>query len=104
MCQRKGYGLFRRQNISGDIRPLDQANAVLQHLIDAEFVQLGNIRKPVKIKMGDRNAGVIGLDDREGGARHFEIRLIRHPADEGSGERRFAGAEIADECETIAGF
>ena len=104
MRQPERDGLLRRQDLGGHIRPFDQADAILQHLIDAEFVQFRNIRKPVEIEMGDWNAGGIGLDDREGGAWNFQIRFVRHCPDEGAGKRRFAGAEIADQGQTIAGF
>ncbi|MNK99710.1 hypothetical protein D3C87_1201200 [compost metagenome] len=102
VLQPQADGLVWREDFGGDIRPLDQADTVFQHLVDAEFVQFRDVRQSVQIKMGNGNTCWIGLDDRECGAWNFKIRCIRHRPDEGAGESGFARAEISDQREAIA--
>ena len=54
--------------------------------------------------MRNRNAQVVALHQREGRARNFERVVVGHGAQEGAGERRFAGAEIAGKRQAVAGF
>ncbi|MND37706.1 hypothetical protein D3C80_283980 [compost metagenome] len=53
--------------------------------------------------MRDRNAQlVIGLHEREGRARHFQIGVIGHRTDQRPSKSRFTGAEIARKRHAIA--
>ena len=53
--------------------------------------------------MGDgQPAAGIGLDQREGRARHFQRGIVGERADEGAGEGGLAGAEPAGERHDVA--
>ena len=63
----------RRQAAAGPLRPFDQHRAVGQRLVEADLVELLRAGEAVEVEMGDRQAaGGIGLDQREGRARHLQ--------------------------------
>ena len=53
--------------------------------------------------MRDRQpAAAIGLDQGEGGGRHFERRIVGDRANQGAGEGRLAGAEAPRQQDRVA--
>ena len=90
--------------IPGALRPFDQRDTSGQRLVEADLVDLVRSGQPVEVEMGDRQSRQrIGLNQREGRARHLDARVVGDGADEGAGEGGLAGAEIAVERDHVAG-
>ena len=91
--------------ILGALRPFDERDGILGHLVPAELHQLVAAREAVEIRMDDGRARtVIDLHQGEGRARDLQLRLAGEKAHEGAGQRRLAGAEAAGQGHEIAGF
>ena len=77
-------------------RPLDGQHMGLRQFLKAKFFEFLPGGDAVEIGVGDGHAGfVIGLNKREGRTRHIEIGARRQRLDEGTGEGRFAGTQVA---------
>ncbi|SPU78412.1 Uncharacterised protein [Brucella suis] len=77
-------------------RPLGQSHALIQKFHQPQFVQFFRRGKPVKIGMGDGKAQrLIALDERECGAWHIKPGIVGNRTDDRTGERGFAGTQIA---------
>ena len=88
--------------VAGALRPFDQRHTMLQHLVEAEFIQLFRRRQPVEVEMMHRHPRLVRLNQREGRARHLKVRLAGQRPDQAARQRRLAGAKVAGKCEHIA--
>ena len=104
--QREGdIEAVRRQESRRPVRPFQQHDGVLRQVVETELRQLARAFQPVKVRVHQRKARqVIGLHQREGRARHRNVRIVGQKPDHGAGERGLAGAEIAGQRHQIAGI
>ena len=95
----------RRQEAGRPVRPFQQHHGVLGQVVEAELGEFARAFQPVQVGVHDRKPRqVVGLDQREGRARHRDVRIVGEIADHGAGERGLAGAEIAGQRHQIAGL
>ena len=77
----------------------------LRQIVEAELGELAGPGQPVEIGMHQRKARqFVGLHQREGRARHRDVRIVGEVADQRAGERGLAGAEIAGQRHQVAGL
>ncbi len=87
------------------LRPFDQRGSRFQKVIQPELFQFFGLFKPVKIEVGQvETREIVGLYEREGRARHFQLRLTGEGPDQRPGERGLPGAKIARQANDIAGL
>jgi len=93
--QGEGHGQERPVMGRHLLRPLDQGDRPFGHLLEAEFGEIVRIAQAVEVGVDDGAAvaGRVGLDEREGRARHLEAGIARQFADDRPGEGRLAVAE-----------
>ena len=95
----------RRQEAGGAVRPLHHHHGAFGQVVEAELLQLARRVEPVKVGMHHRKARqLVDLHQREGRARHLNVRVAGEMADHGAGERGLAGAEIARQRDQVAGL
>ncbi len=93
----------RRQLIAGLLGPFDDGNAVAERQIEAELFQLGGRAQSVEIEMRHRHARRrIALHQRERRARYLLALVAGQRLDDGTCQRRLAGAEIAAQSQQVA--
>jgi hypothetical protein len=94
-----------RQFAGQPVGPFHQRDVGFGELVEPGLGELARIVQAVEVEVGHGNAGiVVGLDQREGRARHLEAFALRaQRLDEGAGERRLAAAEIAADRQAVAG-
>ena len=95
----------RRQRSRRPLGPFDKDDRRLGDLLAAELAQLAGAGEAVEIGMDDgADRGVVGLDEREGRARHLEVRIAGERPDHRPRQRRLAGPEPARQRDEIAGL
>ena len=95
----------RRQEAGGAVRPFQQHDGLLGQIVEAKLGELARTLQPVQVGVHHREARqVVGLHQREGRARHRDVRIVGEIADHGAGEGGLAGAEIAGQRHQIAGL
>ncbi len=100
--QRHVQGIGRGERAQ-PIRPLDHDD-VGPRLIPPEFLECAWSVQTPQIEMMHRAApGLVTLHEREGRARHVEMRIIGRRAEQRAGEGAFAGAERPLKQYRIAG-
>ena len=104
--QRKGdVETAGRQQAGGAVGPFQQHHGAVGQIVEAELGQFRGARQPVQIGMHQREARqLIGLDEGEGRARHFDAVVAGQIADQRAGKGGLAGAEIAGQRHQIAGL
>ena len=94
-----------RQKSGGAVRPFHHHHRAVGQIVEAEFGEFGGAGQPVEIGVNQREARqLIGLNESEGRARHFDRVVAGEIADQRAREGRLAGAEIARQRDQIAGF
>ena len=74
-------------------------------VIEAKLIQLARVRHPIEVGMYEREARqFVGLQQRKGRTRHFELFVAGEVANERARESRFAAAEIAGQTHDVARF
>ena len=100
-CQGKcigGQGVFR------PIRPFDQRRPIADRLIEADILKFVRTAEAIEIEMRDlQPAEIIGLHQREGRARDFQLGVIGECSQQGAAERGFSRPEIACQRDDVAG-
>ena len=86
---------------SEPLRPFEDEGAVLKRFVERKLLQLARRLDPVEVDMPDGDGKVVrGDDDRKGGARDFA--RMAEAGEDSAGERRLAGAEIAEQGDDVA--
>ena len=76
------------------------AMPVFERQVEAKLLQLGRRAQPIKVEMRHRHARRrVALHQREGRARDLLALVAGERMDDGTGERRLAGAELAAQRE-----
>ena len=92
-----------RQMFDRPFRPFDEHDRARLHLVETELVEFAASADPVQVRMDQGYVpGLVGLEQREGGARGFEFRIAEPGAQDGAGKGRLAGPDLAGESDEIA--
>ena len=95
---------FGFQRVVGPLRPFHQRDGVLGGVVPSQLHQLLPAAEAIEIRVDDgAGRALIGLHERESGARNLEVGIVGQQADERAGERRLAGAEPTRQRHEIAG-
>ena len=94
---------IRRQLIAGLLGPFDDGNAVAERQVEAKLFQLGGRAQPVEVEMRHRHARRrVALHQRERRARDLLALVAGERLDDGTCQRRLAGAEVAAQSQQVA--
>ena len=92
-----------RQQVAGLLGPFDDADAGLQRHSRPSSSSSDGAREAIEIEVRHRHARRrVALHQREGRARDLLVLVAGERMDDGAGERRLAGAELAAQREEIA--
>jgi hypothetical protein len=81
-----------------------RCHALPQRKVETQLVDLGGCVQAVEIEVRDRHAPRrVGLHERERRARDLLALIAAERADDGAGERRLAGPELAPERDEVSG-
>ena len=94
---------FGFQRVVGALGPFHKRDGGLGGVVPSQLHQLLPAAEAIEIRVDDgAGRALIGLHEREGGARNLEVGIVRQQADEGAGERCLAGAEPTRQRHEIA--
>lgn len=91
------------QKVFRPFRPFDQHNP-FACLVPCQFMQrIRTVQSPQIIMMNRSFGRLVRLNEREAGARHLHLRVLRQMPQEGAGERTFPSPQTARECKAVSG-
>jgi hypothetical protein len=94
-------GLGRRERARAGLRPFDEHDGVLEVRLEVPPLRRRHVAEAEQVEVGDVDAAVVAVADREGGARHGARHAERTAG--AADERRLPGAELAGDGDDVAG-